>query len=228
MKTLWRGFPKLWKGINVRMYFFHLVCRWRQGLPMLSTLSILRRNDWLVQHLSNHFCCSIADSQREIKNQTFFGQDYEHLPIEYDDEPVIVSVNLVDGHHDEIMEIKGELDLDGPPHAVSKEVPDLLWCCNSFDTCNPSVFTPWYLYMPFRLFCLAAEVDVSTNPAGEAFPVRDLELLQVTWLFSLVDAIWLVSPRPSVVSPCMRMRAGAMRYISMLSENVAWLVWRWH
>ena len=43
--------------------------------------------------------------------------------------------------------------------------------------------------MPFRLLCLAAEVDVSTNPAGEAFPVRDLELLQVTWLFSLVDAI---------------------------------------
>lgn len=37
-----------------------------------------------------------------------------------------MSVNLVDGHHDEIMEIKGELDLDGPPNAVSKEVPDLL------------------------------------------------------------------------------------------------------
>ena len=54
----------------------------------------------------------------------FWSQDNEHLPIEYDDEPVIVSVNLVDGN-DEPMEIKNEPDFDGHPNDVSNEVPDL-------------------------------------------------------------------------------------------------------
>ena len=52
-------------------------------------------------------------------------QDYEHLAIEFDDEPVILSVNLVEGPGALHAGVKDEPDLEEVPGAASIEVRNL-------------------------------------------------------------------------------------------------------